>query len=56
MMDPEEAIHVGDGLIEDVQGATNSGIMGIHIDRDGEGGEVPGHQIKNLRELMPLLK
>jgi len=55
-MEPEEAIHVGDGLTEDVQGATNFGLLGIHLDRDGDGGKVSGHQLKNLRELMPLLK
>lgn len=55
-LDPEEAIHVGDGLIEDVQGANNCGIKGIYLDRNGKGGNVSEHQVRNLRELMSFLK
>ena len=55
-VDAEEAVHVGDSVIEDVQGATNSGIIGIQLDRDGGEGNVAAHQIRNLRELKAFLK
>ena len=32
---PEEAVHVGDDLREDFEGATNAGLSGVLLDRDG---------------------
>lgn len=56
---PDEAIHVGDSMRDDVVGARRAGIEGILIDRDG-GGEIP-HGIsppiiiRHLEELLPRL-
>ena len=55
MVDPEESLHVGDSLKEDVQGATNAGITGIYLNRDGDGEEHPGQQIRNLKEIYKFL-
>jgi len=56
MVEPEEALHVGDSLIEDVQGATNSGMTGIHLDRQENGKNSSEDRVRTLRELLPLLK
>jgi putative hydrolase of the HAD superfamily len=37
---PEEALHVGDTLEEDVEGARAAGIRALLIDRDGSGGDI----------------
>jgi putative hydrolase of the HAD superfamily len=47
--DAEEAIHVGDTLDEDVEGARAAGIRAMHLDRDG------GGDIASLAEVEPLL-
>lgn len=54
-VDPEEALHVGDSLREDVEGARQASLIGVFLDRDGE--EAPEHVpiIRNLRELPKLL-
>jgi putative hydrolase of the HAD superfamily len=54
-VDPEEALHIGDSLRDDVEGATKAGLHAVLLDREGrqEGAEV--HTIKSLEELFPLL-
>ncbi len=46
-------VHVGDSLPEDIDGAENAGITGIHIRRKGSNG---GNSISSLRELSSMLK
>jgi putative hydrolase of the HAD superfamily len=54
---PEEAIHVGDSLAEDVAGARGAGIDAILIDRDFSRGQPPDDvpTIASLNELPALL-
>ncbi|MBX3327947.1 MAG: HAD-IA family hydrolase [Nitrospira sp.] len=54
-VDPEEALHVGDSLREDVEGGRKAGLHVALIDR--EGNEQPGDvlRIRSLDELFPLL-
>ncbi|TKS57904.1 MAG: hypothetical protein EWM72_03382 [Nitrospira sp.] len=55
-VDPEEALHVGDSLRDDVEGATKAGLHAVLLDRQG------GHQssgvktIQTLDELLPLIE
>ena len=51
------AVHVGDSLEADVQGALNSGIGAIWLDRDGvrDGDALPDATIHSLAELPALL-
>ena len=54
-VDPEDAVHVGDSLKEDVEGATKAGLTSVLIDRS-ESEIVPGiHRIRSLDQLHPLL-
>lgn len=46
-----EAIHVGDIYESDVVGATNAGLKGVLIDRDGLQGNVDCPRISNLGEV-----
>ncbi|MFO0700908.1 MAG: HAD-IA family hydrolase [Nitrospira sp.] len=54
-VDPEEALHVGDSLREDVEGGRKAGLHVALVDRDGGEplGDLP--TIKSLEELFPLL-
>ena len=50
---PEEAVHVGDSLENDVEGARRAGLRGVLIDRDGRAPE--GVQaVRSLEELASL--
>lgn len=55
VVEPEEAMHVGDDPKEDFEGATNAGLAGVLLDRDGtgKGGVMPC--IANLGELHQVL-
>lgn len=55
-IDPEEALHIGDSLREDVEGAKKAGLHAALLDRDGrqQGGGI--RTIKSLEELFPLLQ
>ena len=54
-VDPEDAVHVGDSLKEDVEGATKAGLTSVLIDRS-EAEAAPGvHRIRSLEQLQPLL-
>ncbi len=55
-VDPEEAVHIGDSLRDDAEGALKAGLTGILLDRKGavQGASVP--VIRTLDELLPLVK
>lgn len=54
-LDPSDALHVGDSLNDDVEGARQAGLTGVLLARDGEpaGSGVP--TIRSLDALYPLL-
>lgn len=55
-VDPEEAVHVGDSLRDDVEGATKAGLRAVLLDRGGTQQPAAGvHVIRSLEELGPLL-
>jgi putative hydrolase of the HAD superfamily len=54
-IDPEEALHVGDSLREDVEGARKAGLHTALLDRDGTLKPVDIPILKNLEEVIPLL-
>jgi putative hydrolase of the HAD superfamily len=55
-VDPEEALHIGDSLREDVEGAKKAGLHTVLLDRDGKQQGVGIRTIKNLEELFQLLE
>ncbi len=54
-VDPEEALHVGDSLREDVEGAEKAGLHAVLLDRRGTAQRSGVQTIKSLDELMPLM-
>ncbi len=54
-VDPEEALHVGDSLIDDVQGARAAGLHAVLLDREGKGTEPGVRTIRSLEGLLPYL-
>lgn len=54
-VDPEEALHVGDSLREDVEGADKAGLHAVLLDRQGTAQRSGVRTIKSLDELMPLM-
>jgi len=54
-VDPEEALHIGDSLREDVEGAKKAGLHTVLLDREGRRPQADVQNIKNLEELFPLL-
>ena len=53
-----QAIHVGDSLDSDVQGANGCGIRSVWLNMDGatnDSGVTPDHEISDLRELLDIL-
>ncbi|OQW64157.1 MAG: hypothetical protein BVN28_03610 [Nitrospira sp. ST-bin4] len=54
-VDPEEALHVGDSLREDVEGAEKAGLHAVLLDRQGTAQRSGVRTIKSLDELMPLI-
>jgi putative hydrolase of the HAD superfamily len=53
-MDPGEAMHVGDSVRDDMEGATKAGLTGVLLDRTGRVQVSGGHVIRTLEELLPL--
>jgi putative hydrolase of the HAD superfamily len=51
---PVNAVHVGDSLSKDVQGAARAGIAAVLLDRDGDGADAPV-RITSLAELPGLI-
>lgn len=54
-VDPKEALHIGDSLRDDVEGATKAGLHAVLLDRQGRRQEAGVQTIKNLEEVLPLL-
>lgn len=57
-LDPEEAMHVGDSLRDDAEGAIRAGIKGILLDRESRCSDtLPAGAVKisTLSDLLPLL-
>jgi putative hydrolase of the HAD superfamily len=54
-IDPAEAMHVGDSLRDDVEGATKAGLTGVLLDRAGRSQASGGYVIRTLEELLPLV-
>ena len=55
-VDPEEALHIGDSLREDLEGAKKAGFHAVLLDRDGRQHSEGVRTIKSLEELFPLLE
>ena len=55
-VDPGEAMHVGDSVRDDVEGATKAGMTGVLLDRSGRVQGFDGYVIKTLEELLPLVR
>ncbi len=54
--DPEEALHVGDSLRDDVEGARKAGLHAVLLDRKGLHAEQPSvPTIRTLDDVMPLM-
>jgi putative hydrolase of the HAD superfamily len=54
-VDPDEAVHVGDSIRDDVEGARKAGLHTVLLDRQGAHRHTDGHVIKTLAELPPLI-
>ncbi|ALS27932.1 haloacid dehalogenase [Paenibacillus sp. 32O-W] len=57
--EPEDCVMVGDKLTTDIKGANAAGITSVWINRDNKvpaDDVVPDYEIRNLEELLPLLK
>jgi putative hydrolase of the HAD superfamily len=55
-VDPGEALHVGDSLRDDVEGAVKAGLHAVLLDRQGNQRGVGVRAIKSLDELIPLVE
>ncbi len=53
--DPEEGLHVGDSLRDDVEGAINAGLHAVLLDRAGKCQETGIRSIGKLDEVLPLI-
>lgn len=53
--DPEEALHVGDSVRDDVKGATAAGLKAVLLDREGKYLAMEGRCIRTLSEVLDLL-
>jgi len=53
--DPDEAMHVGDSVRDDMEGAKKAGLTGVLLDRTGRTQAPAGHVIRTLDELLPLV-
>src|SRR6476646_11590978 len=53
-MDPGEAMHVGDSVRDDMEGATKAGLTGVLLDRTGRIQASGGIVIRTLEEILPL--
>ena len=54
-VDPKEALHVGDSLRDDVEGARKVGLQAVLLDRQGRHAGVGVPAIRALDELLPLV-
>lgn len=54
-VDPDEALHVGDSVRDDVEGAKKAGLHAVLLDRQGAHRQPDVEVIQTLRELLPLV-
>ncbi len=54
-VDPEEAIHVGDSLRDDVEGALKAGLQALLLDRQGKHSGGSSRSVRTLDEILSLL-
>jgi putative hydrolase of the HAD superfamily len=54
-VDPDEALHVGDSLRDDVEGAVKAGLHAVLLDRQGTSQSSGVQTITSLEELIPLI-
>lgn len=54
-VDPEEALHIGDSVRDDVEGARNAGLHVALVDRDRKHQQSDVPILKSLEELLPWL-
>jgi putative hydrolase of the HAD superfamily len=55
-VDPEEALHIGDSLRDDVEGAKKAGLHAVLLDREGRQQQADVRSIQNLEGLFSLLE
>lgn len=55
-VDPDEALHIGDSLRDDVEGASKAGLHAILLDRKGTQQGTHIRSIRALDELLPLIQ
>ena len=55
-VDPEEALHIGDSLRDDVEGARKAGLHAVLLNREGTRHEAGIRSIRTLDELLPLIE
>ena len=55
-VDPGEALHIGDSLRDDVEGAKKAGLHAVLLDREGRRQQPDVQTITSLEELFPLLQ
>jgi len=53
--DPDEALHVGDSVRDDLEGATKAGLTGVLLDRAGRSPASGRYVIRTLEEVLPLV-
>jgi len=54
-VDPAEAMHVGDSLRDDAEGATKAGLTGVLLDRHGKAESTSVPVIRTLKGVFPLI-
>lgn len=54
-VEPDEALHVGDSMREDVEGARKAGLHAAIVDRDGRRQQADVPTLESLGDLLPLL-
>jgi len=54
-VDPDQALHVGNSLRDDVEGATKAGLHAVLLDREGRHQGSGVQTIRTLDELLPLI-
>ena len=55
-VDPHEALHVGDSVREDMEGARKAGLHACLLDRDGTHGATERPVIRTLDQILPLVE
>ena len=55
-VDPDEALHIGDSVRDDVEGATNAGLQALLLDRQGRQQSSGVRVIRTLDELLPVIE